>query len=259
MSTISIDQVKALRDESGVSIMQCRKALEEADGDMEKARVILSKKSSEAAAKKADRETSAGLVSVVEIPGKAIMFTLLCETDFVAKNEDFIKLANDLTEVVKNEGRESLESKTENIIAPVIQKTGENIRLGKIEEVNGEVLGSYIHSGNSGVVVALQGGTKELARDLAMHIAAMKPLYTTSSDIDEAAQTAANSVFQEEIDALDKPEEMKAKILAGKIDAYFKEMTLMNQSFIKNPDVTIEKLLKDANATLVEYKTAFLG
>ncbi len=259
MSTISIDQVKALRDESGVSIMQCRKALEEAGGDMEKARVILSKKSSEAAAKKADRETSDGTVAIAETADGLIMFTLLCETDFVAKNEDFVKLANDLVEIVKSEGEDGLASKAEEMIASVIQKVGENIRIGKTEKVTGEITGSYVHSGKSGVIVALNGGTKELARDIAMHIAAMKPLYVTSSDIDEAANVAANSVFAEEIAALDKPEEMKAKILAGKLDAYFKEMTLMNQNFIKNPEVTIEKLLANSGASIASFKTAFLG
>ncbi len=259
MSTISIDQVKALRDESGVSVMQCRKALEEANGDMEKARVILSKKSSEAAAKKADRETSDGSVIAVELTGKMVLFTILCETDFVAKNDDFVKLGQDLATIVKERGIEAMQAEADGLIGPVIQKVGENIRIGKIEEVQGDVLGAYIHSGKSGVVVSLEGGTPELARDMAMHIAAMKPLYTTSTEIDEAAQVAANSVFQEEIAALDKPEEMKAKILAGKLDAYFKEMTLMNQSFIKNPELTIEKLLASKNAKLLEYKTAFLG
>ncbi len=259
MSNITIDQVKALRDESGVSIMQCRKALEEAQGDMEKARVILSKKSSEAAAKKADRETSDGLVNIATVDGGLVMFTLLCETDFVAKNEDFVKLAQDLTNMVSAEGKESLDTKAEAMIASVIQKVGENIRIGKVEYVTGSALGSYIHSGKSGVIVALDGGNNDLARDIAMHIAAMRPLYTSSSDIDEAANIAANSVFAEEIAALDKPEEMKAKILAGKLDAYFKEMTLMNQNFIKNPEFTIEKLLNNANAKIATYRTAFLG
>ncbi len=259
MSTISIDQIKALRDESGVSIMQCRKALEEAEGDMEKARVILSKKSSEAAAKKADRETSDGTVVITTIPEGLMMFTLLCETDFVAKNEDFVKLANDLAELVKNEGESALTQKADDMIAPVIQKVGENIRIGKTEAVKGAVVGSYVHSGKSGVVVSLDGGDADLARDIAMHISAMKPLYTTTADIDEVANVAANSVFAEEIAALDKPEEMKAKILAGKLDAYFKEMTLMNQNFIKNPELTIEKLLASKGAKLTEYKTAFLG
>lgn len=254
-----MDQVKALRDESGVSVMQCRKALEEADGDMEKARVILSKKSSEAAAKKADRETADGTVVVTETADGLIMFTLLCETDFVAKNEDFVKLANDLAEVVKANGKEALETKAEEMIAPVIQKVGENIRIGKIETVSGDAVGSYVHSGKMGAIVALTGGDKDLAKDIAMHIAAMKPLYTSVNDIDEAANVAANEVFAEEIAALDKPEEMKAKILAGKLDAYFKEMTLMNQNFIKNPDMTIEKLLASKGASISVYKTAFLG
>ncbi len=259
MSTISIEQVKALRDESGVSIMQCRKALEEAGGDMEKARVILSKKSSEAAAKKADRETSDGTVVITKTPDGIMMFTLLCETDFVAKNDDFVKLAQDLADVASKEGMSAAESKAEAMIAPVIQKVGENIRIGKIEELKGTTLGSYVHSGKSGVIVSLEGGDEDLARDIAMHIAAMKPLYITTADIDEAANVAANEVFAAEIAALDKPEEMKAKILAGKLDAYFKEMTLMNQGFIKNPEVTIEKLLANKNAKLASFKTAFLG
>ncbi|OGI78666.1 translation elongation factor Ts [Candidatus Nomurabacteria bacterium RIFCSPHIGHO2_02_FULL_33_12] len=259
MSTINIDQIKALRDESGVSIMQCRKALEEAEGDMEKARVILSKKSSEAAAKKSERETSAGLVVTVQMPKKMAIFTLLCETDFVAKNDDFIKLTNDLSSIISENGIDVMQDQAESLISPVIQKIGENIRIGKVEEISGDILGSYVHNGKSGVIVSIEGGTLELARDIAMHIAAMRPLYTTSSDIDETATVAANSVFEEEIAALDKPEDMKAKILAGKLDAYFKEMTLMNQSFIKNPEIKIEKLLANYNAKLIEYKSAFLG
>ncbi len=258
MSTVTIEQVKALRDESGVSIMQCRKALEEAEGDMEKARVILSKKSSEAAAKKADRETSAGTVVAVELPGKMVLFTILCETDFVAKNDDFVKLGQDLADLVKTSGVEAMQNGADALIGTTIQKVGENIRIGKVEVLDGDVMGSYIHNGKSGVIVSLKGGTLDLAKDIAMHIAAMKPLYTTSNDIDEGARIAANSVFQEEIDALDKPEDMKAKILAGKLDAYFREMTLMNQAFIKNPDLSIEKLLANYNAELVGYKTAFL-
>ena len=254
-----MDQIKALRDESGVSIMQCQKALVEAEGDMEKARVILSKKSKEAAAKKADRETSAGLVSVVETNGKMVIFTLLCETDFVAKNEDFVNLANTLADVIKNDGVEKMQEQAQSIIDPVVQKVGENIRIGKVEEVTGEFTGSYVHSGKIGVAVALNGGDSDMARDIAMHISAMRPLYTTVNDIDEAAKTAAISVFEEEMATLDKPQEMKDKILAGKIDAYFKEMTLMNQSFIKNPEMTIEKLLASKGATLVSYKTSFLG
>jgi elongation factor Ts len=165
------------------------------------------------------------------------VFSLLCETDFVAKNEDFIKLGQDLSNIIKNEGIEAMQNSADALIGTTIQKIGENIRVGKIEELKGDVLGSYVHNGKSGVIVSLKrrGLHWDLARDLAMHIAAMKPLYTTSNDIDEAATIAANSVFQEEIAALDKPEEMKSKILAGKLDAYFKEMTLMNQSFIKNP------------------------
>ena len=260
MSKISMDQIKELRDESGVSIMQCQKALVEAEGDMEKARIILAKKSKEAAAKKADRETSNGTVTAVELgEGNIALFTLLCETDFVAKNEDFTKLANNLAAIVKEKGTEKMQEESQLIMDPVVQKVGENIRLGKVEQIKGEFTASYVHGGAIGVITALDGGDAELARDIAMHISAMRPLYITNDDIDEAAKNAAISVFKEEMETLDKPQEMKDKILAGKIDAYFKEMTLMNQNFIKNPEITIEKLLESKGAKLVAFKSAFLG
>lgn len=259
MSTISIDQIKELRDESGVSIMQCRKALEEANGDLEKARVILSKKSSEAAAKKADRETSDGTVCVAKTQDGIFIFGLLCETDFVAKNEDFVNLASTLVKIAEEKGYEKMLEESADLISPVIQKVGENIRIGKQEILKGENLGSYVHSGKSGVIVALEGGNVEMAKDIAMHIAAMKPLYQTKDDIDTASREAAQSVFMEEIANIDKPEEMKEKIMAGKMDAYFKELTLMSQSFIKNQDLTIEKFLQNNNAKILGYKTVFLG
>lgn len=173
---ISSTQIKALRDQTGISVMQCKKALEEAAGDMDKALIILKKKRSEAAEKKSDRELGAGAVGayIHNTNEVAAMVLLACETDFVAKNEDFISLA----------------------------------------------------------------------RDIAMHVAATNPKYINKTEVDEVALMKAKEVFMTEVQ--DKPAEMQEKILAGKMDSYFKEQILLEQSFIKNPDVTIGEMISGA-------------
>lgn len=173
---ISTTDIKALRDQTGISVMQCKKALEEAGGDMDKAIIILKKKRSEAADKKADRTLGAGAVGVYthNTNEVASMVVLACETDFVSKNEEFITLA----------------------------------------------------------------------RDIAMHVAATNPKYISREEVDETAIAKAKEVFQAEI--ADKPAEMQAKIMEGKISSYFKEQILLEQDFIKNPEQTIADLVSGA-------------
>jgi len=173
---VTSDQIKELRDMTGVSVMQCKKALEEAGGDMEKAQILLKKKSSETAAKKSDRELGAGAIGsyVHNTNEVAAMVVLSCETDFVSKNEEFV----------------------------------------------------------------------ELARDIAMHVAALAPLYITREEIDETAVEKAKEVFKDEIQ--DKPKEIQEKILEGKLDAHFKEQVLIEQSFVKDQEKTIGELITTA-------------
>ncbi len=175
---ISTEEIKALRDATGISVMQIKKALEEAGGDKDKAMMILTKKSGEIAAKKSDRTLSAGVVSsyIHNTGSIGAMVVLSCETDFVAKNPEF----------------------------------------------------------------------KALAYDIAMHVAAVMPKYLKKEDISASDMQKATELFQKEVDALDKPEEMKKKVLEGKIAAYFKERILMEQSFIKNPEVTVGTLITQA-------------
>ncbi len=177
MSTIiTTEQVKALRDQTGVSVMQCKKALEEAGGDMEKAVVILRKKSGEISAKKGDRTFKSGIIQAY-IHSNGTVGTIVelnCETDFVANNEEF----------------------------------------------------------------------KTLARDIAMHATATNPKFITTAEITEADKKIAGEVFAKEVEG--KPEAMKEKILQGKLDTYFAEMVLVNQPFIKNPEVTIQNLIDAA-------------
>ena len=174
--TITTEQVKELRDKTSISVMQCKKALEEADGDMEKAIIILSKKGAEIAAKKGDRTLGASAIfSYIHASGTVgTMVEIACETDFVAKNEGF----------------------------------------------------------------------KAMGHDIAMHIAAQKPKYVKVDDINEDAIKMAKEVFLPEVEG--KPEDLKEKILKGKLDAYFKEQVLLEQEFIKNPEQTIAQLLESA-------------
>jgi elongation factor Ts len=250
---ITAELVKELREATGVSVMQCKNALEEAEGDMEKALIILKKKSSSIAMKKADRSASDGAIVVRENDSKAILLTLHSETDFVAKNEDFVNLANQLTDIAISEGIEEMKSKSVEMINPIVQKVGEKIELGKVEEINGNILGSYVHNNKSAVVVSLSAGTKDLARDIAMHIAAMKPSFTTADEITDEDKKKVIEVFEKEVAESDKPEDIKKKMLEGKISTYFKEQTLMDQVFIKDPNVTIATLLKNNNSTIVSF------
>ncbi|MCE9549199.1 translation elongation factor Ts [Candidatus Nomurabacteria bacterium] len=255
MSTeITTELIKELRDATGISIMQCKRALTEAEGDMKKALAILKKTSGDIALKKADRETKDGRVSVKSENGKSVLVALHCETDFVARNEDFVNLLSKLTDMAFKDGVDAMKGAAKEMIDPVIQKTGENIELGEVYEVNGSVLGNYIHNDKIAVVVSLEGGNGELAKDIAMHIAAMKPEYLTEAEINEETKKTVMEIFQKEVASLDKPEEIKKKMLDGKIATYFKEKTLLNQPFIKNSEETIETLLNKAKAKIKEVK-----
>lgn len=251
---ITTEQVKELRDKTGISVMQCRKALEEAGGDMDKALAILKKTSSDIAMKKMDREVKDGRVEIKEEAGKAVMVSLLCETDFVSRNEDFVSLLGKITEMALKEGGEKVKESAKEMIDPIIQKTGENIQLGEIYEVSGNTIGTYVHSNKSGVIVSLEGGSQEVARDIAMHITAMKPEYLDQSEINEDTRKTMTEVFEKEVASVDKPEDIKKKMLEGKLNTYFKERTLTDQSFIKNPELTIGKLLLQNNAKIKEVK-----
>ncbi|MCX6755417.1 MAG: translation elongation factor Ts [Candidatus Nomurabacteria bacterium] len=254
MSQITTELVKQLRDSTGVSVMQCKKALEEAGGDMEKAIVILKKSSSDIAIKKAGREANDGAIMIKADSNKTVLVVLNCETDFVAKNEDFTNLLSALTNKALTDGVETMKAGSKEMIDQIIQKTGENIQLGETAEVTGNIIGSYVHNGKSAVIVSLEGGSTELAKDIAMHVAAMKPEYVTLDEISEENKKTVSEIFEKEVMASDKPEDIKKKMLEGKIAGYFKEKTLVEQNFIKNPDETIASLLSKAGAKIVEVK-----
>ena len=254
MSQITTELVKELRDKTGISVMQCRKALEEAQGNMEKALAILKKSSSDIAMKKSDREARDGAVIVKNKDNKSVLLVLNCETDFVAKNEDFTNLLNSLADLAINDGIEKMKASAKEMIDQVVQKTGENIQIGEVFEITGDVLGSYVHNGKSAVIVSLTGGNSDLAKDIAMHVAAMKPEYFTLAEIEESTKQTVKEIFEKEVASIDKPADIKAKMLEGKMSGYFKEKTLTEQPFIKNGDETISSLLSKAGAQIKEIK-----
>lgn len=254
-ATITTELIKELRDKTGVSVMQCKNALQEASGDMEKALAILKKTSSDIALKKAGRDAKDGRVMIKSDENKTVMVALHSETDFVSKNEDFVSLLTNLTDMAFNKGIEDMKASAKNMIDPVIQKTGENIQLGDVYQVEGPVVGSYVHNNKKAVIVSLDGGNTKLAKDIAMHIAAMNPEYMSENEITPEVKKMVAEIFEKEVAEIEKPEEIKRKMLEGKIATYFKEKTLTEQAFIKNGDETVGKLLANNNAKVKEVKS----
>jgi elongation factor Ts len=251
---ITTELIKELRDATGISVMQCKRALEEAEGDMKKALAILKKTSSDIAQKKVGREAKDGAVTIKIADKKAVLVSLHCETDFVSRNEDFTTLLSKLADVAISKGIETMKAEAKDIIDPIIQKTGENIQLGDAYEVDGDVLGSYVHNNKIAIIVSLEGGSAELAKDIAMHTAAMKPEYMSASEITDEARTTMTEIFQKEVASIDKPEDIKKKMLEGKINTYFKEKTLVDQPFIKDANETVGQLLEKNKAKVKEVK-----
>jgi elongation factor Ts len=258
MTEITLEMVKELRSQTAVSIMQCKKALVEAEGDLEKAKIALTKKSGEIAAKKGDRELGAGIIISKIDGGSGVIMEFACETDFVAKNEDFKSTANYILEKVFSENLQKDSEEIATALAEATQKFGERVDISKVERLEGN-MGTYIHSNNSvGALVSFENEvSEELGKDISMHVAAQNPRYLKTEDIDSLERQKAEDTLREEVS--DKPEQMQEKILEGKMNAYFKERVLLTQSFIKNPDQTIEKLLEEKNNPVVSFVRMGVG
>jgi elongation factor Ts len=274
MTQISASMVKELREKTGAGMMDCKNALEQA-GSMEGAIKVLREKGLAKAAKKSSRIASEGLISISVNNEKACMIELNCETDFVARNDDFKKLANDLVLVGLNFDASSIAdttqiegslTNTESLILEKIAQIGEKISFRRFAKFShGDVYGSYLHtSGNIGVLVECQLNDKSLAKnpeviqaakDLAMHIAASNPAFIQQSDIDNDWKTAERDIFAVQVKASGKPEAMIDKIVDGKMAKHMQDHCLLDQPFIKNPDLTVAKMLQEIkNKTQADIK-----
>jgi len=249
---ITLEQIKSLRDRTGVSITACKAALDEAGGDEEKAIDFLRKKGEAKAADKADRSTAHSFVAVVSEGGKAAIVELRCETDFVAKDQSFMDLGNELAKKVLHGEITSPDAEIPELSAAMM-RLGEKIQIENMAVVEGEVLGSYTHSNKIGVLVALNGGNEELAKDVAMHAAATNPRVMSPDEVPTELVEKEYEIWREQLANEGKPAEIMEKILMGKEKKFREENALLKQAFVKNPDMTIEQLLQAQGATLVKF------
>ena len=272
MAEITASMVKELREKTDAPMMECKKALTEAAGDMAKAEEILRVKLGSKASKAASRVTAEGIVGTfLSADGKlAAMVELNCETDFVAKNDDFINLAATLAELVANKAPADVEALSalelngqavEQVRSELIGKIGENMTIRRFTriEAQGQVA-SYVHAGaRIGVLVDLVGGDEQLAKDLAMHIAASKPKSLDASGVSADLIDAERRIAIEKAREAGKPEAMLEKIAEGTVTKFLKEVTLLGQPFVKDDKQTIEALLKSRSASVASFTLFIVG
>lgn len=247
---VSPAAVASLRARTGVSMMACKEALEEAGGDEEKAIEILRKRGIAQAAKKAARDQAEGLVFMKEGSGKAGVVLIRCETDFVARDAGFQAAGKELVETLVNEGEAAAKAKADKVIPDLVQKLGENISLGEARLVESPVLGAYLHSNAKiGVLVGMSKGTGEQAKDVAMHAAAASPSYVKPEEVTADMVAKEKEIWAEQLKKEGKPAEMLDKIMMGKEKKYREENALLTQPFVKDPSKTVQKYLGDAEVT----------
>ena len=262
MAEITASMVKDLRDRTDAPMMDCKKALTEADGDSVRAEEILRVRFGNKASKAAGRLAAEGIViAFVAKDGKTgTLLEVNSETDFCAKNEDFLKYTNELVSTINEKNPANIEALTslnmasgnaEEVRTQLVGKIGENITPRRFirYQTMGQIF-SYIHSGRIGVLLDLQGGDEALGKDLAMHIAANKPKALNASGIDAGLIEVEKRVAIEKVKEAGKPEAMLEKIAEGTVQKFLKEVTLLNQPFVKDDKISVEQLLKANNATV---------
>ena len=274
---ITAQDVNKLRKQTGAGMMDCKKALTEADGDFEEAVALLRKKGQKVSASRADRETTEGRVFVKTVnDGKtAYLVSLGCETDFVAKNDDFVALGESFLNAAIENGASSPEElltatiggqSVAEVVIENIGKIGEKLDITNVIKMEGETVVPYIHSNSKlGVLVSLKGGgdaaVEEIGKDVAMQIAAMNPLALDKSEIAQSVIDRELEVGMEQARAEGKPEAMLEKIANGKLNKFFAENTLLSQKFVKDNKKSITQVLNDVNKglTVSEFKRVTLG
>jgi len=260
--------VKELRDRTGLGMMECKKALAETDGDIEVAIENLRKASGLKAAKKADRTAAEGVVAakVADDGSYATVLEVNSETDFVARDAGFLGFVSSVLDkafdVKANAISDVVTDDVENARLALIQKIGENIgvrRVATLEAAAG-VVGAYVHSNNRiAVLVELKGGTVELAKDVAMHIAAVSPQVVKPEDMPEDVVAKEKEIIKAQPDMEGKPEQIVEKMMTGRISKFLKENSLVEQPFVKDPEVTVGKLVKNAGAEVVRFNRFEVG
>ena len=272
MAEITAGLVKELREKTDAPMMECKKALAEASGDMEKAEEILRVKLGSKASKAASRVAAEGVVATYISTDQKLgsILELNCETDFVAKNEDFLSLAKNLAELIAKQNPADVAALSaltlngatvEATRTALVGKIGENVSIRRFvrNEAKGK-LANYIHGGAKiGVLVDLVGGDEALAKDLSMHIAASKPVAMAKEDVSPALIQKERDVAAAKAAESGKPADIVTKMVEGSVQKYLKEVTLMGQMFVKDDKLTIEALLKQKSASVARFVLYIVG
>jgi elongation factor Ts len=272
MADITASMVKELREKTDAPMMECKKALTEADGDLQRAEEILRVKLGNKASKAASRVTAEGVIGIHVLPdaGAAAMIEVNCETDFVAKNEDFLAFTAALAQLVAEQDPAdvaalsalSLDGKpVEQVRTTLVGKIGENLSIRRFNRVKATgKLASYLHGGaRIGVLVDVSGGDEALAKDIAMHIAAQKPVALSRDQVSEELIARERSIAEQKAAESGKPAEIVAKMVDGTVQKFLKEITLLGQPFVKDDKQTIEQLLKARQAKVNLFHLYVVG
>lgn len=265
MASVSLEDIKKLREQLGTGMVDTKNALEEAGGDLEKATEILRLKGAKGNAKRADRSTSEGLVAAHEADGAAYMIELACETDFVAKNDKFVALADQVLSAVVASGVQSAEEAlaapgTTGTIADMINDEaailGEKVELRRVAKLSGDHFAIYLHRTNKdlppqvGVVVAYSGDDAETARSVAQHISFADPQYLSRDDVPAEAVESERRIVEEISKSEGKPEAALPKIVEGRLGAFFKQVALLEQDYARDNKLQIKQVLEQAGLSV---------
>jgi elongation factor Ts len=262
MAEITSSLVKELRERTGLGMMDCKKALQSAEGDIEKAIEDLRKESGMKAAKKAGRTAAEGLVltKIADDGSYGVVVEVNSETDFAARNDTFIDFANTVLDTVFSKKEANVDTLLaaglEQERLALIQNIGENIsvRRAHLIEAENSHVGAYVHSNSKiAVLVALKGGDEDLAKDVAMHVAAVSPLVVQAEDVPADVLSKESEIYTAQAAESGKPADIVEKMVSGRLRKFIEEISLMEQAYVKDPDVKVGKLVKDAGAEIVSF------
>lgn len=269
---ISAALVKEMRERTGLGMMECKKALTEAGGDIEAAIDLMRKAGAARADKKAGRTAADGAIILsVSADGRSVALTEVnSETDFVAKDAGFLAFAQAVGDLVLSQAPADVEQLStltlgdgtvEEARQQLVAKIGENIRVRRFvrRQTTSGVIGSYLHGSRIGVLVELEGGDLALARDIAMHVAASRPVCVSSDQIPAEVMAREKEIYDAQAAESGKPEDIRARMVEGRLRKYAAEVTLLGQAFVKDPDTTVEQLLKKANARVIGFDRLEVG
>lgn len=268
MATITTDMIRELRERTGGGLLECKKALDTANGNIEAALDAMRAAGQAKAAKRSGRIASEGMIAILVSQDRksAFIMEVNCETDFVARDESFVNFVNSVAAHGQKSGIDNLEQllalpysvgseKTiEQTRTDLVGKIGENIQIRRIAAMNtNQYIYSYLHGSRIGVLVNLSVANEELGKDIAMHIAASSPMYVREEDVPESIREREKAIYLAQAMESGKPKEIAEKMIIGRMKKFLAEITLLGQPFVKNPDITVEALLKNHNAEVLSF------